>query len=140
MPNDNNKHRPVELLLDEDDFGQPAQVKGGAAIGLVLSNLFKTPKGTIPDAPEVSIFLKDIATGVIDDTKIVEIQNTIKNKLNKFLPDLPFTEVEIIKHTSDTGDIVLLIGVKTAEDQYVFKAEENKDYAVEDIVVKKEEE
>ncbi|MGL6099499.1 MAG: hypothetical protein ACRC0G_07725 [Fusobacteriaceae bacterium] len=134
----NEFNRPVELLLEEDDFGQPAQIVGGGAIGLILSNIFKTPKGTIPDAPDVSILLKDIATGVVDDSQIIAIQNTVKNLLARFLPDIPFTEVEVVQHTDEKGDVVLLLGIKSAENQYVFKALESKDYTIEEVTNSKE--
>lgn len=131
--------RKTELLLAEDDFGEPAQLTGGAAIGAILSNIFKTPRGTIPDAPDVSINLHELLNSISNSAELIRYKTIITERLGMFLPDMPFTEVELDTYRDNDGNLILLVGVVAYEEQFMFSVGGKSEYEVKQVKLNKEE-
>lgn len=127
----------TELTLEEDDFGEPKVLSGASAVGQLLLNLFQTPPGTVADAPDLSLYINQYVNTIIDAATIRNIQSNIQNSLSKYLPDFPFFNVEVETTNNVDGKVILIIGIKTAENQYMFSATNNNDgtYTVEEVKV-----
>lgn len=127
----------TELTLEEDDFGEPKVLSGASAVGQLLLNLFQTPPGTVADAPDLSLYINQYVNTIIDAAAIRNIQSNIQNSLSKYLPDFPFFNVEVETTNNVDGKVILIIGIKTAENQYMFSATNNNDgtYTVEEVKV-----
>lgn len=117
----------TELTLEEDDFGEPKVLKGASAIGQLILNLFRTPPGTVADAPNLSLYINQFNNSIADSATLHEIQTQIQKGLSEYFPDFPFFNVQVETTTNKDGKTVLIIGVKTAENQYMFDASSNDD-------------
>ncbi|MGL5717927.1 MAG: hypothetical protein ACRCX2_33300, partial [Paraclostridium sp.] len=107
--------------------------------GAILSNLFKTPRGTIPDAPDVSINLQELLNSIATSSDLIKYKTIISERLAKFLPDMPFTEVELDTYRDTNGNLILLVGVVAYEEQFMFSVGESNEYQVNEIKINKEE-
>ena len=132
----------TELTLEEDDFGEPKVLKGASAVGQLLLNLFQTPPGTVADAPSLSLYINQYTNSIVDSATLHEIQSQIQKGLSQYFPDFPFFNVQVETTTNKDGKTVLIIGVKTAENQYMYDATSNDDgtFTVEEVKVSQTEE
>lgn len=125
----------TELTLEENDFGEPKVLKGASAVGQLLLNLFQTPPGTVADAPNLSLYINQYVNTVVDGAVLKDIQSKIQKSLAQFFPDFPFFNVQVETTRNIDGKTVLIIGIKTAENQYIYSATSNDDgsYSVEEV-------
>ena len=132
----------TELTLEEDDFGEPKVLSGASAVGQLLLNLFQTPPGTVADAPNLSLYINQYCNSIVDGAALRDIQSKIQKALSQYFPDFPFFNVQVETTTNKDGKTVLIIGVKTAENQYMYDATSNDDgtFTVEEVKVNQTEE
>ena len=103
----NTESKKSEPVLEINSFDKPKELSGVNAWSQMMTNLLFLKPGSYPSIPEMGIGIEDYQYE-FTDTAISELSAKITTQQQKYLPDIPLSDVQIIK-TEHQGQPILLI-------------------------------
>lgn len=98
--------RQREYLLSTNEFNEPGQLTGKAAIGILLVRLILMDPGTDPLHPTMGVGIRKYRHGI---NNIDELRKIIQNQIETFLPCYQNATVAIIVNPDKTCNIEITI-------------------------------
>ena len=98
-----------ELGLSTNVFNKATEYQGKTAWFQLILNLIFLRPGTYPSIPNMGVGLQDYEYEYIDDVKD-NIRNKIEEQVNLFLPDVPWTSVEVtsVEYEGKTSLLIVI--------------------------------
>lgn len=100
-----------EVVLSLNVFNKPAEATGVEAWVKLITNLIFMQPGAYPTDPEMGCDIGKYQFHFINDA-IDDITELITTQVNTYLPDIPLTNVNVSKASSETGAPILVIGLE----------------------------
>lgn len=81
------------------------------AVVLAIKNLLLTRPGNYPESPQFGMNIKKYQFEELDDDTINSIKSELSYQINKFIPAIDITNIDVIKFLKSNGDDINGIGI-----------------------------
>ena len=100
-----------ELLLEFDNFKNPAVKEKYHALAKSILNLMLLEPGTYADAPEMGINIGQYQFEFLSSEVLSEIQNNIRTQVDMYIPTNNIQKIAVLQNTNKvTGKKELIVG------------------------------